>query len=40
MTVVLGVIELAGYGHMDGLAIDQSTVLLEYKTGVYLKFVT
>jgi len=40
MAVVLGLIELAGYAHMDGFTIHQSTVLLEYKTGLFLKFVT
>jgi len=40
MAVVLGLIELAGYADMDGFTIHQSTVLLEYKTGLFLKFVT
>jgi hypothetical protein len=40
MTVMLELVELAGYAHMDGFTIYQSTVLLEYKTGVSLKFVT
>jgi hypothetical protein len=39
MTVVLGLVELAGYAYMDGFTTHQSTVLLEYKTGVFLKFV-
>jgi hypothetical protein len=40
MTVVLGLVELAGYAHMDGFTIHHSTVLLEYKTRFFLKFVT
>jgi len=40
MTIVLGLVDLAGYAHMDGFTIYQSTVLLECKTGVFLKFVT